>query len=140
MSFAPSAPPASSSSGLSPDNRAAFRTKTVATRLSVDELDEVESAAKAAGKTLAEWLREMALRAARPSPDVNELLLSEVAATRYMLLNLFHATAQASQKNTPLTPESVLKIRDTADARKLGTARKLLEEFLAGDAPKGAGR
>jgi hypothetical protein len=140
LSFAPSAPPASSSSGLSSDNRAAFRTKTVATRLSVDELAEVESVAKRSGKTLAEWLREMALQAARPVPDVNELLLSELAATRYMLLNLFHATAQANQKKMPLTPESVLKIRETADARKLGTARKMLEEFLAGDALKGAGR
>lgn len=140
MSFAPSAPPPSSSSGLSADNRAAFRTKTVATRLSLNELDEVESAARASGKTLAEWLREVALRAARPSPDINELLLSELAATRYMLLNLFHATAQAQQGGKPLPPESVLKIRETADARKLGTARKMLEEFLAGDAPKGAGR
>lgn len=140
MSFAPSAPPASSSSGLSPDNRASFRTKTVATRLSVDELEEVEFAAKRSGKTLAEWLREVALREARPRPDVNELLLGELAATRYLLLNLFHATAQAQQAGKQLLPESVLKIRETADARKLGVARKMLAEFLAGDAGNGAGR
>ena len=138
MSFAPSALPASSSTGSPPDPRASFRTKTIATRLSVDELNEVESAAKRSGKTLAEWLREVALREARPSPDVNELLLSELAATRYLVLNLFHATAQAQQGGKQLLPESVLKIRETADARKLGTARKLLQEFLAGEG-NGAG-
>ncbi len=140
MPFAPSAPPVSSSSGLSPDNRAAFRTKTVATRLSVEELEEVESAAKRSGKTLAEWLREVALREARPSPDVNELLLGEVAATRYMLLNLFHATAQAGERGHALSSESVLKIRETADARKRDQARKLLVDFKAEAPGKGAGR
>ena len=62
-----------------------------------------------------------------------ELLLSEVAATRYLLLNLFHATAQANAEGKHLIPESVLKIRETADSRKLGMARKLLADFLAGD-------
>lgn len=142
MSTIPSAPPPSPPSGLSPDNRASFRTKTVATRLSVDELEEVESAAKRSGKTLAEWLREIALRESRHRPaDPIELLLGEVAATRYMLLNLFHGTAQAQQEGKQLLPESVLKIRETADARKLATARKLMEEFLAGaEAGQGAGR
>ena len=135
MSTTPSAPTAPSSNGLSPDNRAAFRTKTVATRLSVDELEDVESAAKRSGKTLAEWLREIALRESRRVPaDPMELLLSEVAATRYMLLNLFHGTAQAHREGKQLLPESVLKIRETADARKLGTARKMLQDFLAANA------
>ena len=145
MSTNPSVPSASSSSGLSPDNRASFRTKTVATRLSLNELGEVESAAKRSGKTLAEWLREIALRESRQRPaDPMELLLSEVAATRYMLLNLFHGTAQAHREGKQLLPESVLKIRETADARKLGTARKMLGDFLASDgkneAQNGAGQ
>ena len=133
MSPLPSAPPASSSSDLSPDNRALFRTKTVATRLSVDELAAVETAAKQSGKTLAEWLREVVLRAARPSPDVNELLLGELAATRYLLLNLFHASAKAAEKNEPFLPEAVLQIREAADARKLATARKMLQEFRSAE-------
>ena len=131
LSTIPLVPPVSSSSGLSPDNRAAFRTKTVATRLSIDELEAVETAAKQSGKTLAEWLREVALQAARPSPDVNELLLGELAATRYLLLNLFHASAKAAQNNEPFLPEAVLRIREAADARKLGTARKMLQDFLS---------
>jgi hypothetical protein len=108
------------------------RAKTVATRLSSDELAEVEAAARRSGKTLAEWLRETALREARLRPaDPAELVLAEVAATRYMLLNLFHATALANAEGRHLLPDSVLKIRETADARKLATARKMLQDFLA---------
>ncbi len=114
------------------------RAKTVATRLSPAELAEVESAAKRSGKTLAEWLRETALREARQRPaDPVELVLAEVAATRYMLLNLFHAAALANAEGRHLLPDSVLKIRETADARKLATARKMLQDFLSQDAPDG---
>lgn len=114
-----------------PESRLVPRPKTVATRLSADELAEVEAAAKRSGKTLADWLRTAALDAARPTPDVNELLLAELAAARYMLLNLFQASAKAAANNEPLLPEAVLKIREVADARKHGTARKMLEEFRA---------
>jgi hypothetical protein len=120
----------------SADPRNAFRTKTVGTRLSVAELEEVEAAARRAGQSLAEWLRENALREARQRPgDPAELLLAEVAATRYMLLNLFHATALAHAEGRHLLPDSVLKIRETADARKLAQARKMLQDFFAAEAP-----
>ena len=114
-----------------PDSRLVPRPKTVATRLSADELAEVEAAAKRSGKTLADWLRTVALEAARPVPDVNELLLAEITATRYALLNLFHASAKAAEANEPLLPEAVLKIREAADARKHSTAKKMLQEFRA---------
>lgn len=131
MSITPSALPASSQSLPNPDNRTPLRAKTLGTRLTPDELAEVEAAAKQSGKNVAEWLREVALRAARPSPDVNELLLSEIAATRYLLLNLFDASAKAAQKNESLPPEDVLRIRDAADSRKRAAAKKMLQEFMA---------
>ncbi len=112
--------------------RPGFRTKTVATRLTPDELAEVEAAAEGAGQALAAWLRETALRAARQRPaDPVELLLAEVWALRYALLNLFHAGAQAASEGRQMLPDSILKIRDQADARKLQQARKLLEDYLA---------
>jgi len=46
-------------------------------------------------------------------------------------LNFFHAAAQAASEGRQLVPDSVLKIRDQADARKLRQARKLLEDFFA---------
>ena len=115
-----------------------FRTKTVATRLTPDELAEIEAAAEGAGQALSEWLRETALRGARQRPaDPTELVLAEVWAVRYALLNLFHAAAQAASEGRQLLPDSILKIRDQADARKLQQARKLLDDFLA---PKGKER
>jgi hypothetical protein len=57
--------------------------------------------------------------------------LAELWAVRYALLNLFHAAAQAALENRQLSPDSVLKIREQADTRKLHQARKLLDDFLA---------
>jgi len=109
-----------------------FRTKTAATRLTPDELSEIETAAEGAGQALSEWLRAIALRAARQRPaDPAELVLAEVWAVRYTLLNLFHAVAEAASEGRQFVPDSILKIRDEADARKLQQARKLLGDFLA---------
>jgi hypothetical protein len=109
-----------------------FRTKTAATRLTPEELRELEAAAESAGQALSEWLRGTALCAARQRPaDLAELVLAELWAVRYALLNLFHAAAEAAAEGRQLSPDSVLKIRDHADARKLHQARKLLEEFFA---------
>ena len=57
-----------------------------------------------------------------------------------MLLNLFHATDQANADGKHLLVESVLKIRDQANARKLADARKMIESFHAQDAEEGQDR
>ena len=125
----------------SAEEKPGFRTKTIATRITPEELREVEAAAEKSGETLAVWLRELALRAARERPaDSTELVLAEVSALRYMLLNLFHATAQANAEGKHLLPDSVVKIRDQANARKLADARKLLAEFQSQEDPAGGER
>jgi len=126
--------PTTSSAPESAREKPGFRTKTVATRITPEELREVEAAAEKTGKTLAVWLRELALKAAREGPaDSTELLLAEVMALRYMLLNFFHGAATAQSEGKYLLPESVVKIRDKAEARKLADARKLLTDFLNGE-------
>jgi hypothetical protein len=113
------------------ESKPGFRTKTISTRLPPDELAEVEAAAERAGQPLSEWLRETALTAARQRPsDPIELLLAEVWAVRHTLLSLFHAGAVATAEGERLLPESVLKIRDQGDARKLEQARRMLADFL----------
>jgi hypothetical protein len=113
------------------EGKPGFRTKTIATRLSPDELAEIESVAEQAGKPLSEWLRETALTVARERrADPMELLLAELWAVRYALISLSHAGAQAAAEGKALLPESVLNIRDRADARKAEQARKLLAEFF----------
>jgi hypothetical protein len=118
--------------------RTSFRAKTVATRLSPEELEEVESAVKRDGKSLAEWLRDTILREARQRPaDPVELILAELSATRSMLLNCFLSTAHAGVEGRQLLPETVLEIRDQADAQKLQKARKMLQDFWAQEGQNG---
>ena len=77
-----------------------------------------------------------ALKAARERPaDPTVLVLAEVSALRYMFLNFFHATAQANAEGKHLLPDSVVKIRDQANARKSANALKLLAEFLSQEEP-----
>ncbi|MGE5056841.1 MAG: plasmid mobilization protein [Acidobacteriota bacterium] len=124
--------PTRSEAPPSDETRPGFRTKTIATRLTPVELAEVEATAESAGQSLAEWLRETVLRAARRRPaDPIELLLAEVWALRYTLLNLFHSSAKAASEGTPLLSDSIVKIRDQADTVKLQKAHKILADFLA---------
>jgi hypothetical protein len=124
--------PIRSEAPLRDERRPGFRTKTVATRLTPGELAEVETAAESGGQSIADWLREAALRAARQRPaDPIELLLAEVWALRYTLLNWFHSNAKAASEGTQLLPDSIVRIRDQADAVKLQKAHKILADFLA---------
>ena len=133
--------PATQNASAGVEEKPSFRTKTVATRITPEELREVENAAEREGKSLAEWLRDLGVEGGAERPaDPMELLLSEQSATRYMLLNLFHATAQANAEGKHLLAESVLKIRDQADARTLGDVRKMIESFHAKDAEEGQDR
>ena len=87
---------------------------------------------------MAEWLRELALNAARERPaDPTELVLAEVSALRYMLLNLFHATAQANAEGKHLSPDSVVKIRDQANAQEAGRCPQIDRRISF---PGGSGR
>jgi len=66
-----------------------FRTKTAATRLTPDELAEIEAAAESAGQALSEWLRGTALRAARERPaDPAELVWPSLGGALYALESL----------------------------------------------------
>ena len=114
------------------ESKPGLRTKTISTRLTPDELAEVEAAAERARQPLSEWLRETALRAARERPaDPVELLLAEIWAVRHMVLGLFHACIEATVEGKPMLPESIPKIRDRTDSRKFEEARRMLGDFLA---------
>jgi hypothetical protein len=131
--------PQSSPAHPSDEARRGLRAKTIATRLTPEELQEVEAAAEREEKSLAEWLRELALRSARLRPaDPVELLLAEQLATQYILLNLFHATALAGMEGKQFLPDSVLRIRDQANAQKLQKARKLLHDFFSQEGESGS--
>ena len=100
------------------------RAKSISTRITETEYAEVESAASAEGKKVAEWLREAALAHARGRRvgETDPVLLAELMAVRNLLVNLF-----ASASNGPLSEESIRKMTAYADSIKLQKA----EEFLA---------
>ena len=124
--------PAMPGAAESAQEKPGFRTKSIGTRVTPEELRLIESAAERDGKKFSEWMREAVLKAATgPPADTGELLLEELAALRYIVLNLSDATARAAQNSESLPPEVVLRIREAADSRKRATARKLLEEFRA---------
>lgn len=131
--------PAMPGAPVSAQDASGVRTKSIATRITPEELREIETAAKRDGKTLAEWLRDLALKGARDGlADPIEMLLAEQSAMRFMLLNLFYATAQANAEGKHLLADSVLRIRDQASARKLADARKLIDSFHAPEEQNGA--
>jgi len=115
-----SAPRIVPSSTSRPDTgRPGQRAKTVATRLSPEELQEVEAAAERDGKSLAEWLREVALRSARERPaDPIELLWAELMAN-------------------PLCPaESVPRNRSGGSRREAVVTRFRAEDSRPGRCPE----
>jgi hypothetical protein len=104
----------------------AFRTKSVATRLSEAEFAEVESAAASAGQKVAEWLREAALSQARGrvNQGTDPILLTEIAGIRALVLNLF---ARASEE--PLSQDDLRKISEYAEAVKGQKAEEILSQW-----------
>ena len=68
MSSSPANIPGLSNPPSGAQERPGYRTKTMATRITPEELAEIEAAAERSGKTLAEWLRELALKSARERP------------------------------------------------------------------------
>ena len=128
-----STPPGPLSTAPAPADKPGFRTKSLGTRLTPEELKEVEAAAERVGKNASEWVREAVLKAARPSePAPTELLLEELAALRYIVLNVFDATAQAAEKNQPLAPGSVGRLPEAARSREPAAGKKGVEEFRLG--------
>jgi hypothetical protein len=105
------APPTSGSSS----NEMA-RGRSVATRLTDSEFSEVDTSASAAGKKVAEWLRDAALAQARGVQDdeeTDQILLAELMGMRSLMLNLF---ARASQG--PISTEDIRKMSAYAESVK----------------------
>jgi hypothetical protein len=102
----------------------AYRTKSIATRLTEAEFAVVESAATSAGQKVSEWLRDAALAQAHQEREgqTDPVLLAEILGVRALVLNLF---AKASEG--PLSKEDLRKISEYAEAIK----DRKVEEVLA---------
>ncbi len=101
-----------------------FRRKSIGTKVSEEEYAQLE--ARAGGRAVSEWVREVLLRElhggqARPA---EQTLLAEVLALRTILLNLHFTVA----KGETITAEEMQAIIDRADA---GKAKKAAERLAA---------
>jgi hypothetical protein len=101
----------------------AYRTKSIATRLTEAEFVEVESAATSAGQKVSEWLRDAAIAQAHQEREgqTDPILLAEILGVRALVLNLF---AKASEG--PIDQEDLRKISEYAEAIKDRKAEEAL--------------
>lgn len=108
--------------------RASFRTRTASTKLTEDEFAELETCARASGKNLSEWCREILLdRARMPAGSSSDpLVIAEVIGLRMILINLFASLAQGEG----LTWDKVETIVQRADAAKHQQAIQKLSEAV----------
>ena len=100
------------------------RPKTAATRLSVEELEEVESAAKRDGKSQAEWIRDTVLREARQRSASVDLVLAELSANRAIPDQIAQQVSRTTQEVSRLVGQSA----DQALARIEAGAEKAIRK------------
>ncbi len=120
--------------------RTVQNSKTLSTRLSPEEMEEVEQAAQRDGSTRSEWMREVLLREARKFAEPPfELLFEEVIATQNLLTNYLVASAQMGAENKQLSRNDVLQMIQFANGQKRQDAQRMVQEWHAKDAAgKGA--
>jgi len=82
------------------------RPKSAGTRLSVEELEEVESAAKRDGKSLAEWFRDTVLREARQRSASVDLVFAELSASRAIPDQIAQQVSRTTQEVSRLVSQS----------------------------------
>jgi len=99
------------------------RNQTLTTKLTQTESAAVEAASEADGKTIGEWLRDVALKTLRERGDATEVLLTEVVGLRLFLNNILKSMT-AGEK---LTPEAFAALLDNVKAHKGEVARDLLQ-------------
>src|SRR5213594_3874223 len=109
----------------------AARTRSVGTKLTEKEYEQVGSAAARRGLTVSEWSREELLRAAgEPAPvatAAEQMMMAEVLALRTILLNLFYDLAGGGKIHADRMEEVIAK----ADGNKWEKARERFERSVA---------
>ena len=92
-------------------------------RVTAREQRELHEAARALGKSLSEWAREILLREARRSEDP---LFTELIATRMLLLNLLKPLAMGQV----ITPEDFSRISATVRSDKRKVAQEIQQQYI----------
>ena len=117
--------------------RTVMSSKTLSTRLSPEEMEEVERAALREGITRSEWMRAVLLREARKFAEPPfELLFEEIIATQNLLTNYLLAHAQMAAEDKQLSRKDVLQMIQFSNGQKKQDAQRMVEEWRAKNAPR----
>ena len=117
--------------------RTVMSSKTLSTRLSPQEMEEVERAALREGITRSEWMRAVLLREARKFAEPPfELLFEEIIATQNLLTNYLLAHAQMAAEDKQLSRKDVLQMIQFSNGQKKQDAQRMVEEWRAKNAPR----
>ncbi len=100
-----------------------IRNRMASARVTDDELKTLEAAAQVEGKLLAEWAREVLLRAARSNKD--DALFTEVIAIRMLLNNLLGPIAGGQT----VTEKNYVEIMANVRLGKRNAAREVMQQY-----------
>ena len=101
----------------------------MATRFTRSEVKALSKAAASAGKTVRAWSRDVLLREARRAQE--DMLFTELIATRMILLNLLKPLAMGQQ----VTSEDFARISTTVRNDKRKVAQEIQQQYMPA-APK----
>ena len=107
----------------------ARRTQTISTKLTPEEECELQKASLAAGKKMAEWVREVLLESARRSQSESgedAILLTEIVGIQLFLMNVLSPLTRGEL----VSEEQYENIVSAVQANKARTARELFTRRL----------
>ena len=99
------------------------RDKTASARLTEEEHNEIEAAAKRTGESVSEWARQAMLATARRPAD--DVILTELVVVRLLLLNLVKPIAQGKV----LTEEECASISTQIQQNKRRVTKDLEQQY-----------
>jgi hypothetical protein len=102
----------------------ASRSRSLGTKLTIQEELELVRAAESEGKSASEWAREVLLRQARRAGD--DPVFIELIATRMILLNLLKPLAMGQK----VTPEDFTRISATVRSDKRKVAQEIQQQYI----------
>jgi hypothetical protein len=99
------------------------RTRSLGTKLTVQEEKELAHAAAADGKSASEWAREVLLREARSSKD--DAVFTELVATRMLLVNLIKPLILGEKVSPTWITEAMTMVRK----EKHKAAQEVMQQY-----------
>jgi len=102
------------------------RSKSISTKVTEEEYAQFE--VLAGDPTISEWVRDVLLKAAEPSP-AEQTIVAELLAMRMILMNILFSIATNREQLISTAMDEIIK---QADATKLGKAMERLTSANTG--------